>query len=132
MPGRVPKSWKEIWLEIYDKWVLTLLQVLVVAATLIGLTVIAAEVLRLNDQWVVASILGIQSLLVGFLLKYLLDAKRFAISRYATFNRVELPTVSAEQFEKLLVDQIVAYKKKHTTGIFRKKRNEHFPTGPGV
>jgi KAP family P-loop domain len=110
-PTQVPKSWKEIWREVYDKWLWTLVQVLVVAAVLLGLAWLAAEILSLEDEWVIATILGIQSLLVGMLLKYLLDAKRFAISRYATINRVELPTISAEQFEKLLVDKIVEYHK---------------------
>jgi len=113
-PTKIPKDWKEIWREVYDKWLWTLVQVLLVAAVLVGLTWVTAWLFRLEEEWVIVSTLAVQTLLVGMLLKHLLDAKRFAISRFATINRVELPTVSAEQYEKLLVEQILKYHKAHS------------------
>jgi len=112
-PTQTPKSWQEIAREVYDKWIWNLLQVLLVIAGLLGLTWLASRLFHLTEEWVIASIFAIQSLFAIKSFKDLSDAKRFAISRYSTVNRVELPTISAEQFEKLLVDQIALYCKQH-------------------
>jgi hypothetical protein len=112
-PTLLPRDSQTLLRDFYDKWVWPVPQLLIAILLAIGLTYLAARVFRLEEQWVLAVVFGINALLVGMLTKFLLDPKRFYVPRYTTVTRVELPTVSAEQYEQFLADQITEFKTKN-------------------
>lgn len=66
---------------------------------------------QLSNPWAAAlGGLGGPAVVLAFASKYFSDPRRFFIRRYAPGTRVELPRSSAEDYERLLIDQLRAYK----------------------
>jgi hypothetical protein len=104
------RSFKEFFLDIFDKWVSSFIQVFV-------LFILAFSFLKFfpidsihPGALSVISIAVMASLTLS--VKYLLNAQRFLVSTTKSVRKLELPQTTVEQYESLLLDQIIEFKKK--------------------
>jgi len=97
----VPKAWREILWETYDRWPWLLVQILAVAFML-GASWYALQLLHIGNDWVKGAVAAIFA--------YVFNPTRFIVSRYTNFLRVSEPTTAAEQYEDLLVSQLIQFK----------------------
>lgn len=111
-PFRIPRSWKEMLRDVYLGFLWPVPQVLIILLIAIFLTRTFAGSFGLSDQQVVTVVLGIFTTAGVFAVKYITSAERL-IPRYSNVTRVELPSVSAEQYEDFLTGQIREYKEKY-------------------
>ncbi len=100
-----PRGYREMFREMYEKWPWMLPQILSAILILLGAWIILAHS-GLTNQWAK----GVFATAFAVIVAYIFDPKRFLIPRYSNFIRVSDPSSSAEQYEDLLVDQLVQFK----------------------
>lgn len=109
-----PRKLRELFQEFfYEKVLWTLLQFVLLAALIVVASKLAAFLLGLSQENSLIWTLGAFTLLVGLGAKYLLNPEKLFTARYTDVTKVEQPHASAEQFEKLLRDQLREYKKRN-------------------
>lgn len=108
-----PRTWKDIWFEVYEKGVWNLIPVAVFLIILFSMVLLTKFWLGVNDPTALGIISLSFSLAGAFATKYLGDAATFLIPRYSRATRIEMPKTSAEEYEELLVNQIAKFKKSH-------------------
>jgi len=106
-----PRAWSDIFRDAWDKWVFSLVQVILVYFVLIGIPLyIIRSVFQLSNEWVIGGIISVFAASGVLLVKYLLDPRRFLIQRYSNITRIEQPRSSAEEYEDLLIEQLKKFK----------------------
>lgn len=106
-----PKSWKDIWLEIYEKGIWNLIPVSAFLVILLLTVLVTSRVLGVKDDIAVGLIALAFSFAGALFTKY--SEGMFSIARYSKATRIEMPKTSSEEYEELLVKQIGLFKRKH-------------------
>lgn len=108
-----PRTWKDIWFEVYEKVVWNLIPITVFLVILCLMLWITKSLLGIDDPTTIGIISLALSLAGAFAAKYLGDMGTFLIPRYSRATRIEMPKTSAEEYEELLVNQIAKFKRQH-------------------
>jgi len=106
-----PRTWKDIWFEVYEKGVWNLIPVAIFLVILCLMLWITKSLLGIDSPTAIGIISLALSLAGTFAVKYLGDIGTFLIPRYSRATRIEMPKTSAEEYEELLVNQIAKFKK---------------------
>ncbi len=116
-----PRSWKEMWVELYEKLLWAPAQLLLVLAGLAGLVFAFSYFFNLKDPWVAGGaffcVLGLGWKIVG----KIPELNKLLIARTSSVVRVDAPRSSAEQYEDLLVAQLNKFGKGQGAGGRGKK-----------
>lgn len=109
---RIARSLSEMVNESWQRHVFNVLQLLFYFAIIIALAIGVGKVLNItaeeNFKWIV----GVFAAFTALALKVF---EKAMVSRYTDVTKVELPKASAEQYEKLLLDQLQRYRKEHSS-----------------
>lgn len=109
---KVARSLRDMVSESWQRHVFNVLQLLFYFAVIIGLAVGIGKLLDItaeeNFKWLVAVFAAFTALALKVFEKAM-------VSRYTDVTKVELPKASAEQYEKLLLDQLKSYRKEHSS-----------------
>jgi len=108
-----PRSWKDIWFEVYEKGIWNLIPVIAFLTILLITVFVTSRVLGVKDDTAVGLIAFAFSVAGTLATKYLGDKATFSIARYSKATRIEMPKTSSEEYEELLVKQIGLFKRKH-------------------
>lgn len=104
---KIARSLRDMISESWQRHVFNVLQLLFYFAVIIGLAVGIGKILNItaeeNFKWLVA-------IFAAFTALALKVFEKAMVSRYTDVTKVELPKASAEQYEKLLLDQLQSYK----------------------
>lgn len=104
------RSWKEFFLDIFDKWISSFIQVFI-------LFILAFSFIKFFpiDSIHPGALSAISIAVMASLtlsVKYLFNTQRFLVSTTKSVRKLELPQTTVEQYESLLLDQIIEFKKK--------------------
>lgn len=105
-----PRSWKDIWFEVYEKGVWNLIPVAGFLVILCFMLWITKYLLGVKDPTTIGLISIALSFAGTLAAKYLGDMGTFLIPRYSRASRIEMPKTSAEEYEDLLLSQISNFK----------------------
>ncbi|MGH9929846.1 MAG: KAP family P-loop NTPase fold protein, partial [Pyrinomonadaceae bacterium] len=108
-PAKEDRTWKAILKDFYEQWIWGALPGLFLLVLIVVLFLIIGWIFGYSNPWTAAPIIALATC-AGLIFRYLLDPKRLFVSRFATINRVELPSSSAEQYEDLLLEQLRTWK----------------------
>jgi hypothetical protein len=104
------RSFSAMLREAYDKWLWTLMQVVIVFGCIIGGLFLIKGQFAATAEWLSGAFVTLCALAGAAAIKALLDPQRFTVSRYKNITRVDSPRTSAEEYEDLLVYQLKNFK----------------------
>ncbi|MDQ0090127.1 hypothetical protein J2T12_003541 [Paenibacillus anaericanus] len=105
------KSFKDMLREIYDIWGSGLIQISFVVLVFFALPLfIISWKFNLTNEWVLVALIGILASGNIGIIKYLFDPKNFIVRRYSNVTKIEAPSSTVEQYEDLLLKQLVQFK----------------------
>lgn len=108
------KSYKNLFQDIYDRFIWGCFPLGIAASFLILLLYFLNLLVPVASSWANAFIQVITVIAATFIVKYLTDPARLSIPRYTNVTNIESPNVSAEQYEELLISQLHEYKSGNT------------------
>lgn len=114
--ARSKRAMGEWLMEAVLQNVASVLLFLVLLASSMGIIWIASFSLGLSDQWGVALVLSVGATVAAFLGKYVVDIRLKSPTLFKNQTVISFPATSAEEYERLLVDQITKFRAQHDGG----------------
>ncbi|MDF9408524.1 MAG: KAP family P-loop domain protein [Pelotomaculum sp. PtaB.Bin013] len=107
------RKWKDILRDVFEKWIWSLPQLIIITFTyliiLISLYLILSK-LQISNDWVKGFISVILFACGVPIIKFTFDLKHFLIPRSSNITRIEPPSTTNEEYEDLLIKQLIKYK----------------------
>jgi len=104
------RSWREIFRDLYDKWVWGLCQILLLIGGFLLTLLAIQKIVPIENDFAAFGVVGVLAFLANQVMKHLFSLERLIVPRYSRVVRVDEPRASAEEYEDMLVEQLAKFK----------------------